>query len=79
MYYCVCCRAAQKVEDGVTQEIMKKFGDDKKMSKKEKDERFVFVFGGISFYLILYSDYFNFIVSVFRVLFFVVHLLNCVL
>lgn len=32
-------RAAQKVEEGVTQEIMKKFADDKKVSKKEKDER----------------------------------------
>lgn len=32
-------KAAQKVEDGVTQEIMKKFADDKKVSKKEKDER----------------------------------------
>ena len=38
---CLHFRAAQKVADGVTQEIMKKFGDDKKMSKKEKDERFV--------------------------------------
>ena len=34
-------RAAQKVEEGVTSEIMKKFADDKKVSKKEKDERFV--------------------------------------
>ncbi|XP_067945720.1 translocon-associated protein subunit gamma-like [Watersipora subatra] len=32
-------KAAQKVADGVSQEIMKKFGDNKKMSKKEKDER----------------------------------------
>lgn len=32
-------KAAQKVEEGVTYEIMRKFADDKKVSKKEKDER----------------------------------------
>jgi len=39
--YCLVffCRAAQNVEEKVTQEIMKKFAEDKKVSKKEKDER----------------------------------------
>jgi len=32
-------KIAQKREEAVTREIMKKYGDDKRMSKKEKDER----------------------------------------
>lgn len=32
-------RIAQKREDGVRQEFMKKLGEDKKMPKQEKDER----------------------------------------
>jgi len=32
-------KIAQKREEAVTREIMRRFGDDKKMSKKEKDER----------------------------------------
>ncbi|XP_013400888.1 translocon-associated protein subunit gamma-like [Lingula anatina] len=32
-------KIAQKREDAVTREVMKKVADDKKMSKKEKDER----------------------------------------
>lgn len=34
-----CCRIAQKRSDAVSREILKMYGDDKKMSKKEKDER----------------------------------------
>ncbi|KAK8375872.1 hypothetical protein O3P69_008547 [Scylla paramamosain] len=32
-------KVAQKVEDAVTREVMRKLSDDKKMAKKEKDER----------------------------------------
>ncbi|XP_071526334.1 translocon-associated protein subunit gamma-like [Panulirus ornatus] len=32
-------KVAQKVEDAVTREVMRKLSDDKKMGKKEKDER----------------------------------------
>lgn len=32
-------KIAQKIEDGVSREILRSIGDDKKMSKKEKDER----------------------------------------
>lgn len=32
-------QVAQKVEDAVTREVMRKLSDDKKMAKKEKDER----------------------------------------
>lgn len=32
-------KVAQKREDAVSREIMKQLSDDKKMSKKEKDER----------------------------------------
>jgi len=32
-------RIAQKREDAVAREVMKKVADDKKMNKKEKDER----------------------------------------
>ncbi|KAF6027279.1 hypothetical protein EB796_014428 [Bugula neritina] len=46
-------KAAQKVEDGVTQEIMKKFADDKKVSKKEKDERLVVEF----IFILIYQRY----------------------
>ena len=34
-------RIALKREDAVSREMTKKFADDKKMTKKEKDERFV--------------------------------------
>lgn len=33
-------RIAQKREEAVAREIMKKIADDKKMNKKEKDERY---------------------------------------
>jgi len=33
------CRIAQKREESVGREIMRRFADDKKMTKKEKDER----------------------------------------
>lgn len=33
------CRIAQKREEAVSREIMKRFQDDKRVSKKEKDER----------------------------------------
>ena len=33
-------RIAQKREEAVAREVMKKIADDKKMNKKEKDERF---------------------------------------
>merc|ERR1712002_182974 len=32
-------KVAQKVEEAVTREVMRTLSDDKKMSKKEKDER----------------------------------------
>lgn len=32
-------RIAQKREDAVTREMTKKFSDDKKMTRKERDER----------------------------------------
>ena len=32
-------RIAQKREEAVSREVMKKVADDKRMSKKEKDER----------------------------------------
>ena len=32
-------RVAQRREEAVSREMMKKFADDKKMTKKEKDER----------------------------------------
>lgn len=35
-----CCRVALKREEAVAREVMKKVADDKKMSKKEKDERY---------------------------------------
>ena len=37
------CRIALKRGDAVSREVMKKFADDKKMSKQEKEERFVCV------------------------------------
>ena len=33
------CRIAQKREEAVSREVMKKVADDKRMPKKEKDER----------------------------------------
>ena len=33
-------RIAQKREEAVAREVMKKIADDKKMNKKEKDERY---------------------------------------
>ena len=33
-------RVAQKREEAVAREVMKKIADDKKMNKKEKDERY---------------------------------------
>lgn len=39
MLYVKLPQVAQKVEDAVTREVMRKLSDDKKMAKKEKDER----------------------------------------
>ncbi len=35
----VCFRIAQRREEAVSREIMKKVADDKRMTRKEKDER----------------------------------------
>ncbi len=36
----VCFRIAQRREEAVSREIMKKVADDKRMTRKEKDERY---------------------------------------
>lgn len=49
-------RIAQKRENAVTAEITRMFGDDKKMSKKEKDERILWKKNEVmSYYLLSYK------------------------
>ena len=42
MFLCAF-RIALKREDAVSKEMMKKLADDKRMTKKEKDERWVYI------------------------------------